>query len=120
MKWDGITLTALAKSIRHWEENVSAHMAAEVSTSASDCALCVIYRRWNRRRTDIICDGCPVAHATGQPYCADTPYIKAHNAWDEWISGYATREDWRKAAQAELEFLKALWPAGYDRKEYSN
>jgi len=61
-----------------------------------NCALCQIYSRY-------ICNGCPIKKASGHSGCNETPHRSFHKAWLT-----KNLESMRKAAIAELEFLKSL------------
>lgn len=99
------TLAALKASIRHWEENVAAETPDDVSVSASDCALCVLFFDFYN------CAGCPVSAATGKHGCRDSPYeTRVSEAFANWNYGMTPRDEWRAAAQAELDFLRSLLP----------
>jgi ferredoxin len=103
---------ALEKSIKHWEKNVVAKTSVQASVSAGDCALCKLHRRQGA------CDQeCPVKAKTGLDLCGGTPYDDAWRALVAWIdeepntdSWRKARALWRKAAQAELDFLISLRP----------
>lgn len=113
-------LEALLGSIMHWEDNAVAVSPSGASISSQDCDLCYIYIFTN-------CVGCPIADKTGFTYCRDTPYKDASIAINEWEKTVfdlvvkkgivltaeqiaALGEDFRKAAKAEVEFLKGLLP----------
>ena len=103
------TLTALKLSIKHWEENLAAEEPFEVSIGANSCALCKQFRRPDR---PVYCAGCPVRDATELNGCAGSPFEdanKAHNAWCRYKTD-RSRDAWREAARAELDFLKSLLP----------
>lgn len=103
---DERTLTALKASIRHWEANVRAKTRMDASIGETGCALCVEFIKGN-------CSGCPVKAKTGRSFCLRTPHHAARSAWVTWGQSDAKSEDaWRKAAQAELDFLKSLLPEG--------
>ena len=107
------TLTALKASIRHWRENASAEYWDDVSIGPGACALC---EKFHPHEVPP-CVGCPVAERTGQPYCIGTPYEAAERAADAWgdyryKTAVESRAVWREAAQAELDFLISLLPAG--------
>ena len=68
----------------------------EVEMEASNCALCFVYARYK-------CNGCPVKKATGYGSCNKTPYESFRIA-----RMGKNLEGMRKAAIAELEFLKSL------------
>lgn len=92
---------ALELSILHWQENVAAETPEGASTASRDCALCRAY-------PGDYCDGCPVAETSGQSECEGTPYNEAYFALNKWRYRGGTREQWRIAAQAELDFLITL------------
>lgn len=95
---DAATLEALKKSIEHWKENVRAESLVRTSTATRDCALCSLF--YNKG-----CLGCPVFKETGYTNCYYTPYYQAVEA------KYAENiQDFKSAAQAELDFLKSLLP----------
>jgi hypothetical protein len=102
---DDRTLEALKASIRHWEENVAAETPDAASVSATRCSLCTAF-------PDEGCTGCPVRERTGQSECVDTPYYDAQPALWDWRHNQGSRERFRTAAQAELDFLKSLLPEG--------
>ena len=96
---------ALEASIKHWEENLAAELPIRVKIYSPDCALCTLYLGDN-------CEGCPVFERTGKKECADTPWSEAAKALQRWciyksMSGHP-RAEFRKAAQAEVNFLKSL------------
>lgn len=93
---------ALELSILHWQENVAAETPDGASTNASKCALC-------REFAGDGCRNCPVMARTGRDGCFGTPYYEAYDALRNWRDGInARREQWRIAAQAELDFLISL------------
>lgn len=104
---DARTLTALKASIKHWEENVAAEHPASVTLGIIACALCAEFRRND-------CNGCPVSVRTRGIACHGTPYGEAQGAYYRWRddapADEAAKLAWRKAAQAELDFLKSLLP----------
>jgi hypothetical protein len=108
-------LAALKGSIRHWHENVEAEDYFGTSTDVGACALCKAY--WYANES-ISCEGCPVYARTGQKRCGGTPFFDAEEAQDAWskaqtaIDNRSARIEWRKAAQAELNFLISLLPEG--------
>ena len=113
---DARTETALRASIKHWEENVAAVTPKEASMHPDSCALCQMFL------DDEECAGCPVAEA-GYPDCRRSPWEDAFDAFISWTVAVrlesqgrgnaktaAAPENWRKAAQAELDFLRSLLP----------
>lgn len=105
-------LTALQKSIKHWEENVAANNPGGATFGEWNCALCKIYSGREN------CGVCPVAQAVARNYCAETPYYKATCAHDEWEDAHLggdrankARTVFRRAARKELKFLQSLLPA---------
>lgn len=112
-------LKALKESIAHWERLVKTRPAnvTQDEPYAEHCALCKWFFVSPRR-----CKGCPVSEKTGQTHCIGTPYYEAERAW-RWLaenpvepSAAASCKEklqlnrWRKAARAELRFLKSLLP----------
>lgn len=98
------TAIALEESITHWEENVAAETWNKTHTGWGSCALC---RSFFLKE----CQGCPVKMKTGKPTCEGTPYGFADDRlerWGEHRDSEYMRRRWRKAAQAELDFLKSL------------
>ena len=96
---------ALEASIKHWQENVAAVTPDDASTNGEDCALCDLFFEYD-------CIGCPVRERTGEEDCLDSPYHLANNAYGEWYfhNDEDSKAAWRKAAQAELDFLISLRP----------
>lgn len=108
---DADTLRALKDSIRHWEENVAAVTPHDAKIYADDCPLCDMFYRKKG------CAGCPVEAVTGLPDCGSTPWSKVRTAFENWVPhpehiGY--RAMFRQRAADELNFLRALVPAGSD------
>lgn len=101
---DAETREALEKSIKHWEENVKAETLEATSIGADDCALCQMFDE------DYFCSGCPVSERTGLNDCRSSPYERARRERIRWLCGTGTRDEWRAAAQAELDFLISLRP----------
>lgn len=93
-------LTALNKSIAHWERLSTGTMTVLEGTGVTDCALCSQF-------FDIRCAGCPVADRTGLSHCKDTPYIAADHARDAFG---ITSEKFQTEAKKELAFLRSLLP----------
>lgn len=93
------TLAALRASIRHWELMRDDPHGPERPTGDM-CALCNLF-------LDKECAGCPVAQRAGHLMCKGTPYHYAH-----WLfyTIPLPDADWRRAAQAEIKFLKSLLP----------
>lgn len=95
---------ALEASIQHWIENRDAETPGGVSLATKDCALCQMFRK-----TD--CNGCPVKERTGNMRCYGSPYYAADCAAEMWLFNPDSPEveaAFRKAAQAEVDFLKSL------------
>ena len=96
------TMKALETSIRHWEQMVE-HPTQ--NSGMPDCALC---RRFCLSKEAYACsrydtyeerdEVCPVRQKTGRVYCLGAPYRVWH------------KQRTKKAAQAMVDFLKALRP----------
>lgn len=102
---DDRTKEALLGSIAKWEAIVAGHGEDK---GVDNCALCQMF--WHDR-----CKGCPVAAKTGEIHCVGSPY----DAWggengEEYTplndADEEDREDFKKLAQAELDFLISLLP----------
>lgn len=95
--------SALGLSIAHWERNAAAQTLADIKLGTDHCALCRAYYNHD-------CQGCPVNTRTGQMYCVGSPYNAAQMAAEllEDNPTPETWEDYRRAAEAEVEFLKSL------------
>ena len=116
-----------AGAIEHWKrvrrDPIGCYLCGEVINPGS-CSFCNVYCRRD-------CDGCPIADAVGQTLCNGTPYPKAHDAWVRlhlflFHRGTTRHTDhaanwnhnpveflnrigeWRRAAAAELRFLRDL------------
>lgn len=101
---------ALEASILHWQENVKAAATENVKMGADRCALCAMFLEHD-------CKGCPVMQRTGYPGCLRSPYRAVWAAYLMWkytkLSScaniwLAARDEFRKAAQAEVDFLISL------------
>ena len=105
---DAIALKALRESIAHWERNVAAETPEEAAIGPDDCACCNQFRSIHGGN----CAGCPISEATGDGWCIGTPYDAAALALEQWdrLRTDATRDAWRVAAQAMLDFLRSLLP----------
>ena len=93
---------ALKGSIKKWQAIVN---GTGEDRGIGNCPLCVEYFE-NKD-----CSGCPVAKVIGQSNCEGTPYP----IWDSFgfeklsqAKAAGCYEDARKAAVAELNFLKAM------------
>lgn len=100
---DKRTLTALKKSIKHWERIAAGR---DKKIGASHCALCQIFNGY-----PLWCHGCPVGEKTGERLCSGSPYVKVEDLYlsngnrvDISIPAVA------KAVARELKFLRSLLP----------
>jgi hypothetical protein len=93
------TLTALQGAIKKWE---SIARGEGLDQGIENCPLCQLY-------FDDICRGCPINNKTGTS-CDGTPY----EAWCDiaGIDNTADTPERKKAALAEVRFLKSLLPKG--------
>lgn len=99
---DERTLEALKGSIAKWQAIVD---GVGRDLGGDNCPLCQIH--------DAECNGCPVAEKVGDTHCNGTPYYSFQNARKETNSngtGYLHTQSSRRAAEAELRFLKSLLP----------
>ena len=114
-----LTLTALQKSIKHWQFNFTYPEDADAYPDANP--LCLLF--WYPRDGD--CEGCPVAERTGKPRCRDTPWseVEIRLRWYRIIEkclpeGCRRGEtvfdraeaSFKEAALDEINFLKSLLP----------
>jgi hypothetical protein len=101
-------LNALRGSIKHWQDNVAAETPRDASVDADDCALCDLFQDEGQ------CRSCPVFKLTTKPQCRKTPYANASFWFEAWQDAPSSKikADWRKSAQAELDFLISLLPEG--------
>jgi hypothetical protein len=110
------TLEALRGSIRKWE-NIAAGRAKDLG--GEDCPLCQLFHRRFRSaalRSLPPCEGCPVAAATGDSNCLNTPYqtyIEVKDRYmEEELDDDAGNAALTRLAAEELQFLQSLLPAG--------
>lgn len=87
------TLEALKGSIRKWEGIVA---GTEVDHGEENCPLCEMFILKN-------CRGCPVYDRTGEEGCYGTPYRQTLRLGHDSVR-------YKKAAQAEVDFLRSLLP----------
>jgi len=94
----------LLQSIEHWRRMLA--QREPTLDEAPGSIYCELCREFIGGR----CNGCPVALATGQPFCEGSPYRAASEAWLRWHCepSEASREEWRECARAELAFLEGL------------
>jgi hypothetical protein len=117
---DEQTLKALNGSIEKWQKIVD---GVGQDHGSSNCPLCKLFNSpiEDERRIAMSyygedCWGCPVMDATSKHYCGGSPYkdwqaVGPKARWD--LSGGVKSLDAeraRRAAQAELDFLKSLLP----------
>jgi hypothetical protein len=102
-------ITALKKSIKHWQENLvkaRKHILSFNDVDSSKCALCNLYVT----DTSSSCQKCPVYLCTGRENCFNTPYYKVRN-------NVFNNESAIENTKAELKFLISLLPEK-ERKKY--
>ena len=115
---DERTLKALRGSIRKWQRIAKGQIRDK---GPQNCPLCKLFNNNDIEGEDCVgwgvvikastkdCVGCPVMAATGLRYCMGTPYEE----FFDYNGGSLVRTpEARKAAEAELEFLRSLLPAG--------
>lgn len=96
---DRKTLTALKKSIKHWEENVEKSKKEILNYNDIDgtnCELCCVFG-------NTFCVGCPVYKKTFLTHCNGSPWRSVNISIS---AGKNTIEPCEK----ELAFLKSLLP----------
>ncbi len=97
-------LKALNGSIKKWE-GIAAGTGKDFGPR--NCPLCKMF--WKSSDdwiSGVSCYGCPVLEATGRHACNATPY----QDWADLETNTATTPKAKKAALAELNFLKSLLP----------
>ena len=114
---DERTLTALKKSIQHWE---SIAEGIGISRGIETCALCQIYHCDcnGKEYHDNCCGTCPVKKETGYDLCIGSPYqkwgkhrMKEHPGADVGFAhGFALCKECKEIAWEEVAFLKSLLP----------
>lgn len=99
------TKQALKESIEHWERLASGDRHPGEGIGGGHCSLCA---KFDLGVPIILkCDGCPVSAFSGKPKCEETPYTGANCAG--WKHGLDS-DEFKAAAQLELEFLRSLLP----------
>lgn len=107
-------LTALQKSIAHWERLATGNRKPDELVGGSWCALCDEFN--GSIPFDERCQGCPVYEKTGKRFCAGTPWVAIERVIDHHYDEQATAEwldnteEARELAAKELAFLKSLLP----------
>lgn len=103
---DKPTLTALKKSIKHWERMICGDHDPLEGIGSDDCALC---QRFNDKDDKSLnCKGCPVFTDTDAIHCKKTPHPKCVKAVNE--HGVKSPE-FRRAALEMRDYLVSLLPA---------
>ena len=97
---DKRTRTALEGSIAKWEAIVAGTGTDE---GTENCPLCQLFFTM-RGPQQLFCEGCPVKERTGQTCCEGSPYQE----WGE--NPYASGDEAKRIAQAEVDFLRSLLP----------
>ena len=114
---DAGTLEALKGSIRKWESIVE---GTGLDRGPDNCPLCQKFNSDDEgENTHFMCDGCPVAKATGETGCHGSPYYEARPvvALPRNTTGgydFTNHPERLEACKAELEFLRSLLPAKED------
>lgn len=108
------TRAALLASIKHWEENRDARHPDDVHLFSDSCPLCALFNTAEHRKIGLDCVGCPVREKTGRDTCDDSPWEDAYAKWQLWQRKLGSRTAFKKAAQAEIDFLRSLLPAETD------
>jgi len=111
---DARTLEALKASIKHWEANLNAEQAEEVTIGPDDCPLCNLFNTMEVACKDQTCAGCPVFERTGEELCESTPYVKAYGRARDWkndAKNTVRSRAFKAAAKREVDFLRFLLPA---------
>jgi len=101
------TLTALRASIVKWTEIAD---GKRENKGGLDCALCQEFNPNFSDTGEHDCTGCPVAHATGQPFCKGSPFER-YEAREDQLDGWPlTDPELLAIAAEERDFLISLLP----------
>jgi len=98
--WPKTRLGALKESIKKWKWLSEQKGLQEVQIDGMSCALCKVYVYKGN------CMGCPVAEATGEDFCVDTPLDSFVDAQDK----NARNSVLQSIAMKEAKFLESLLP----------
>ncbi len=117
---DERTLEALKGSIAKWEAIVA---GTDADRGTANCPLCKLFA--DTASIGDACNGCPVKEKTGERGCNGTPYERWTDATKDlegkWVpairrevprKGSKGHASAKRAAQAELDFLRSLLPEG--------
>ena len=103
MKLTDVQRTALTLSIEHWRRMRDDPDCGEKPYSG-DCDCC---RLWLKRKPELTCKGCPIAEATGDHSCINTPWGAAEYAY--WLWGEQGREvEWRMWQAQASRMIKCM------------
>lgn len=103
-------LAALNGSIAKWEAIVA---GTGHDDGVDNCPLCAVFRDRMDEYGEQDCYGCPVANAARATGCEKTPYEQwsSHcSERQERMPFYASTEEEKRLAKAELDFLISLLP----------
>jgi hypothetical protein len=91
---------------------LAAETPYDAKIKGEDCALCEMFVE-NITGEMLMCKGCPVSERTGESNCYRTPWYMVRDALSEWKCDDCeeTKNEYKKLAQAELDFLKSLLPS---------
>ena len=103
-KYSKRTISALKKSVKHWQENFDADYYFDISIYEEYCPLCSIFAN------DDDCKGCPIRDYTGKPDCRKTPWYQVRTAYCDELVGMGTpSKEVKNAIKKELTFLENLY-----------
>jgi hypothetical protein len=111
-KYSKRTISALKKSVKHWQENFDADYYFDISIYEEDCPLCSIFAKDND------CKGCPIRDYTGKPDCMGTPWYQVRTVYcpndiNFWESNdffnTTPSKKLKNAIKKELIFLENLY-----------
>ena len=105
-------LVALKESIQHWERLVSGDRLIGEIPNGEHCSLCTSFYNTSLivGDADSLCVGCPIKDHTGTSVCFNTPYREVLDTITDYSARQLNKKKFKKAAEAELEFLKSLLP----------
>jgi hypothetical protein len=108
------TIRALARSVKHWEENLKAKYVADLYIYTESCPLCKMFWKnhdeyYDKKGDEFIqCKGCPIRDYTGLHGCVDTPWERVNDIFYETKAPDSVSYYLRRAIRSEVKFLQQL------------
>jgi hypothetical protein len=102
-----IAIELLRASEEHWRRLYSGDTRPGEASSGDHCPLCKVYYDASASDDDT-CNGCPVKKFTGRNICFGTPWLLAHQAFEDRYNGCGITQDGEDQILREVEFLEHL------------